>query len=87
MDQDRNSDQSYQGKGLPMEGIVARWYAGVRGSQVQLDRWREQAAVLTASLPDAPGFSSSQPGRATSPSSWRAWADSTSPGWTSAAPS
>src|SRR5260370_38120239 len=39
-------------KGPEMEGPVARWYARVRGSQSQLDLYREQAAQLTAGLPD-----------------------------------
>ncbi|HET7338515.1 MAG TPA: class I SAM-dependent methyltransferase [Candidatus Dormibacteraeota bacterium] len=33
-----------------MEGPVARWYARVRGSQSQLDLYRQQASELTAGL-------------------------------------
>jgi ubiquinone/menaquinone biosynthesis C-methylase UbiE len=39
-------------KGLPMEGIVARWYSRVRGSESQVDALREQAAELTETLPN-----------------------------------
>jgi ubiquinone/menaquinone biosynthesis C-methylase UbiE len=38
--------------GLPMEGIVARWYARIRRSGSQIDEWRKQAAQLTGGLPD-----------------------------------
>jgi ubiquinone/menaquinone biosynthesis C-methylase UbiE len=34
-----------------MEGIVARWYSGLRCSQSQIDAWRGQAAELTETLP------------------------------------
>jgi ubiquinone/menaquinone biosynthesis C-methylase UbiE len=39
-------------KGLPMEGIIARWYAGIRRTPSQIEAWRKQAAQLTAGLPD-----------------------------------
>lgn len=39
-------------KGLPMEGIVARWYARIRRSGSQIEEWRQQAAQLTTGLPD-----------------------------------
>src|SRR5919202_6412610 len=39
-------------KGLPMEGIVARWYARMRRSGSQIEEWRKQAAQLTGGLPD-----------------------------------
>jgi ubiquinone/menaquinone biosynthesis C-methylase UbiE len=39
-------------KGLAMEGIVARWYAGIRRSGSQIEEWRKQAAHLTGALPD-----------------------------------
>ena len=39
-------------KGLPMEGIVARWYARMRRSGSQIEDWRKQAAQLTGGLPD-----------------------------------
>jgi ubiquinone/menaquinone biosynthesis C-methylase UbiE len=35
-----------------MEGAVARWYAGIRSSGSQIAKYREDAARLTASLPD-----------------------------------
>jgi ubiquinone/menaquinone biosynthesis C-methylase UbiE len=38
-------------RGPEMEGPVARWYAGVRGSQSQLELYRQQARQLTASVP------------------------------------
>ena len=37
-------------KGPEMEGPIARWYARVRGSQSQLDAYREQARQLTEGL-------------------------------------
>jgi ubiquinone/menaquinone biosynthesis C-methylase UbiE len=37
-------------KGPEMEGAVARWYAGVRGSQSQIESYRDQAAQLTRGL-------------------------------------
>jgi len=50
---DATSSQQKKGyKGLPMEGIVARRYAELRRSGSQIDEWREQAAQLTATLPD-----------------------------------
>jgi ubiquinone/menaquinone biosynthesis C-methylase UbiE len=39
-------------RGPPMEGFVARWYAGLRRSGGQIDAWRQQAAQLTGALPD-----------------------------------
>jgi ubiquinone/menaquinone biosynthesis C-methylase UbiE len=39
-------------KGLPMEGFVARWYAGIRRTESQVEAWRKQAGQLTAGLPD-----------------------------------
>ena len=39
-------------KGLPMEGIVAHWYARMRRSGSQIEDWRKQAAQLTGGLPD-----------------------------------
>jgi ubiquinone/menaquinone biosynthesis C-methylase UbiE len=39
-------------KGLPMEGIVARWYAGLRRSEGQIKERRQQASRLTEVLPD-----------------------------------
>ena len=39
-------------KGLGMEGMMARWYAGIRRSGSQIEEWRKQAAHLTGGLPD-----------------------------------
>jgi ubiquinone/menaquinone biosynthesis C-methylase UbiE len=39
-------------KGPEMEGPIARWYARVRGSKSQIEAYRNQAAQLTAGLPD-----------------------------------
>ena len=39
-------------KGMGMEGMVARWYAGIRRSGSQIEDWRKQAAHLTGDLPD-----------------------------------
>ena len=43
--------QRWRFKGPEMEGIVARWYAGIRRSGSQAEEYRKQAARLTASLP------------------------------------
>jgi len=37
-------------RGLPMEGMVARWYSGLRGTESQVEAYRKQAAQLTAGL-------------------------------------
>ena len=29
-------------KGLAMEGVIARWYTGLRGSESQLEQYRQQ---------------------------------------------
>lgn len=39
-------------KGLAMEGAVARWYAGLRSSESQIEEYRRQALRLTAGLPN-----------------------------------
>jgi ubiquinone/menaquinone biosynthesis C-methylase UbiE len=39
-------------KGPEMEGPIARWYARVRGSERQIDAYRNQAVQLVAGLPD-----------------------------------
>jgi ubiquinone/menaquinone biosynthesis C-methylase UbiE len=47
------TDKRHKGyKGLPMEGIVARWYTRIRRSGSQIEDWRKQAAQLTGCLPD-----------------------------------
>ena len=38
-------------KGPEMEGLVARWYARIRGTGSQLEEYRKQAARLTEGLP------------------------------------
>ncbi len=49
----QTTDKQQKGyKGLPMEGIVARWYAKIRRSGNQVEEWRKQAAQLTSALPD-----------------------------------
>lgn len=49
----QTTDKQQKGyKGLPMEGIVARWYAKIRRSGNQVEEWRKQAAQLTTGLPD-----------------------------------
>jgi ubiquinone/menaquinone biosynthesis C-methylase UbiE len=49
----QTTDKQQKGyKGLPMEGIVARWYAKIRRSGNQVEEWRKQAAQLTSGLPD-----------------------------------
>src|SRR5579864_7601256 len=37
-------------KAPEMEGAIARWYAGIRGSDRQIQSYREQAALLTNGL-------------------------------------
>ena len=39
-------------KGVGMEGMIARWYAKIRGTRSQIEEWRKQAAQLTGALPD-----------------------------------
>lgn len=45
-----------------MEGITARWYARQRGTLSQIAVFREQAAQLTAGLPDGAGVLEVAPG-------------------------
>ena len=49
-------------KGLGMEGMVARWYAGIRRSGSQIEEWRKQAAQLTGGLPDGANVLEVAPG-------------------------
>jgi ubiquinone/menaquinone biosynthesis C-methylase UbiE len=49
-------------KGLPMEGIIARWYARIRRSGSQIEAWRKQAAQLTSDLPDGASVLEVAPG-------------------------
>ena len=46
------TERRWRFKGPEMEGIVARWYAGIRSSGKQAEEYRKQAARLTAALPD-----------------------------------
>lgn len=45
-----------------MEGMTARWYARQRGTPSQLALYREQAAALTAALPDGAAVLEVAPG-------------------------
>jgi ubiquinone/menaquinone biosynthesis C-methylase UbiE len=38
-------------KGPEMEGLVARWYARIRGTRSQIEAYRKEAERLTSSLP------------------------------------
>jgi len=49
-------------RGLAMEGIVARWYAGLRSTPSQIATWRRQAAQVTAGLPDGAAILEVAPG-------------------------
>jgi ubiquinone/menaquinone biosynthesis C-methylase UbiE len=46
------TERRWRFKGPEMEGIVARWYTGIRNSGQQVEEYRKQAARLTAGLPD-----------------------------------
>ena len=46
------AERRWRFKGPEMEGVVARWYAGIRNSGKQVEEYRKQAARLTARLPD-----------------------------------
>ena len=46
------TERRWRFKGPEMEGIVARWYAGIRSSGQQVEEYRREAARLTAGLPD-----------------------------------
>ena len=46
------TERRWRFKGPEMEGMVARWYAGIRSSGKQVEEYRKQAARLTAGLPD-----------------------------------
>jgi ubiquinone/menaquinone biosynthesis C-methylase UbiE len=39
-------------KGPEMEGLVARWYARIRGTDSQIAAYRQEAERITSSLPD-----------------------------------
>src|SRR5580700_11196317 len=38
-------------KGPEMEGVVARWYARIRGTDSQIEAYRKEALRLTSGLP------------------------------------
>jgi hypothetical protein len=38
-------------KGPEMEGLVARWYARIRGTGSQIEAYRKEAERLTSTLP------------------------------------
>src|SRR6476660_8679879 len=46
------AERRWRFKGPEMEGVVARWYAGIRNSGKQVAEYRKQAARLTAGLRD-----------------------------------
>jgi ubiquinone/menaquinone biosynthesis C-methylase UbiE len=48
--------------GTPMEGMIARWYARIRGSSSQISDWKKQAAQLTAGIPDGSDILEVAPG-------------------------
>jgi ubiquinone/menaquinone biosynthesis C-methylase UbiE len=45
-----------------MEGIVARWYAGQRGTVSQIETWRKQASQLAEGLPNGAAVLEVAPG-------------------------
>jgi ubiquinone/menaquinone biosynthesis C-methylase UbiE len=45
-----------------MEGIVARWYARLRGTESQIETWRKQASELTDGLPNGAAVLEVAPG-------------------------
>jgi len=49
-------------KGLPMEGIMARWYVRIRRTSSQIKAWKQQAAHLTSGLPDGAAVLEVAPG-------------------------
>lgn len=59
----QTTDKQQKGyKGPPMEGFIARWYAGIRRSGSQIEEWRKQAIQLTGDLPDGAGVLEVAPG-------------------------
>jgi ubiquinone/menaquinone biosynthesis C-methylase UbiE len=46
------TERRWRFKGPEMEGLVARWYARIRGSGRQVEEYRRQAARLTSGLRD-----------------------------------
>jgi ubiquinone/menaquinone biosynthesis C-methylase UbiE len=60
MDRRQKGSKGY--KGLPMEGVIARWYARIRRSGSQIEDWQHQATQLTAGLPDGADLLEVAPG-------------------------
>src|SRR5438309_11249058 len=54
--------QSKGYRGLPMEGMVARWYSGLRGTESQVEAYGKQAAQLSACLPEGVAILEVAPG-------------------------
>jgi ubiquinone/menaquinone biosynthesis C-methylase UbiE len=48
---DVTANARWRFKGPEMEGLVARWYARIRGTGSQIEAYRQQAERLTESLP------------------------------------
>jgi ubiquinone/menaquinone biosynthesis C-methylase UbiE len=49
-------------RGMPMEGLIARWYSGLRSTESQIAQYREEAARLTTGLPDGAAVLEVAPG-------------------------
>lgn len=49
-------------KGFPMEGMVAHWYAKIRGTTSQVEDWKRQAVQLTSDLPSGASILEIAPG-------------------------
>ena len=45
------TDARWRIKGPEMEGVVARWYARIRGTDSQIEQYRKEAGRLTGGLP------------------------------------
>ncbi len=45
------TDARWRIKGPEMEGVVARWYARIRGTDSQIEQYRKEAGRLTSGLP------------------------------------
>ena len=56
------TERRWRLKGPEMEGVVARWYAGIRSSGKQAEEYRKQASRLTAGLSDGANVLEVAPG-------------------------
>jgi ubiquinone/menaquinone biosynthesis C-methylase UbiE len=56
------TERRWRFKGPEMEGVVARWYAGIRSSGKQAEEYRSQAARLTAGMPEGADILEVAPG-------------------------